>query len=170
HSCFFIFLVSVELVVGVGGAVISAWVGGGSELRTHFYRNSTDEFEVAKHRTYWDKMQSENQCCGVDGPLDYSILHRDIPPSCCARAYPLRDGGARRQLHATCLSERTFYNRGCEDVLRLRKAVKGNIFIFTGIIFTCLEVLCLGLAIWLALTIRRERRKLQANLQAHFET
>lgn len=59
HSCFFIFLISVELVVGIGGAVISACVGGGSEMRAQFYRNSTDEIELAKHHSYWDKIQYE---------------------------------------------------------------------------------------------------------------
>lgn len=54
-----IFLVSLELVVGVGAAVVVAWVGRGSEMRAQFYRNSTDEMEQARHLNYWDKLQSE---------------------------------------------------------------------------------------------------------------
>ncbi|XP_026329928.1 23 kDa integral membrane protein-like [Hyposmocoma kahamanoa] len=170
HACFFIFLVSVELIVGVGGAVISAWVGGGSELRVQFYKNVTSDEEVTKHHAFWDHLQYENQCCGVDGPQDYAILHRDIPPACCSRAHPLRDGGARKHIHATCLADRTYYMRGCEDALRQKKAVKGNIFISTGVIFALIEIFCIILAFWMARTIRSERRKLQQNLQAHFET
>lgn len=59
HACFFIFLVSVEVVVGVGGAVLSAWVGGGSELRHQFYRNLTVEDEAVTHQAFWDPLQSE---------------------------------------------------------------------------------------------------------------
>ncbi|XP_053625895.1 23 kDa integral membrane protein-like [Plodia interpunctella] len=169
HASFFIFLVSVELVVGVGGAVLSAWVGGGSELRVQFYKNATVEDEFSSNQAFWDQLQAENQCCGVDGPTDYSIIHREIPPSCCARAYPLRDGAARRHLHATCLTEKTYYTNGCEEALRQKKAFKGNILISTGIIFALLEILCIVLALWMARTIRVERRKLQQNLQAHFE-
>ncbi|KAH9631591.1 hypothetical protein HF086_004358 [Spodoptera exigua] len=90
HAGFFIFLVAVELVVGVGGAVLSAWMGGSSELRVQFYRNTTIEDETAKYHAFWDDLQS--------------------------------------------------------------------------------DILCIVLALWMARTIRSERRKLQANLQAHFES
>ncbi|KAL4714085.1 hypothetical protein ACJJTC_008439 [Scirpophaga incertulas] len=46
HASFFIFLVSVEVIVGVGGAVLSAWVGGGNELRAQFFRNDTIEDRI----------------------------------------------------------------------------------------------------------------------------
>ncbi|CAH0406671.1 unnamed protein product [Chilo suppressalis] len=170
HACFFIFLVSIEVVVGVGGAVLSAWVGGGSELRGQFFRNVTVEDEISSHKAYWDLLQAENQCCGVDGPQDYLILQREIPPSCCARAYALRDGGARRQIHATCLADKSFYELGCYEALRRKKSFKGNIFITTGVIFALIEILCIILSLWMARTIRVERRKLQQNLQAHFES
>ncbi|XP_041977062.1 23 kDa integral membrane protein-like [Aricia agestis] len=167
YACFLIFLVSVEVVVGVGGAVLSAWVGGG-ELRVQFYRNSTEDGQ--QPQVFWDNLQSENQCCGVDGPQDYEIVHRDIPPSCCAKAHPLREGGARRHLHATCLADKSYYTHGCEEVLRQKKALKGNIFISNGVIFTLLEIVCIVLALWMAKSVRNERRKLQQNLQAHFES
>ncbi|OWR49602.1 Tetraspanin 47F isoform B [Danaus plexippus plexippus] len=170
HSCFLMFLLSVEVMVGVGSAVINAWVGGGSELRLQFYKNITVDDEGPNQQAFWDKLQSENQCCGVDGPQDYAILQRDIPASCCARAHPLREGGARRHLHSTCITERSYYVRGCEEVLRQKKAFKGNIFITTGIIFTLLEIVCIILSLWMARVVRQERRKLQQNLQAHFET
>ncbi|XP_034840418.1 23 kDa integral membrane protein-like [Maniola hyperantus] len=170
HACFLIFLVSIEVVVGVGGAVLSAWVGGSSELRVEFYRNSTVDDEGPNHTVYWDDLQSENQCCGVDGPQDYAILQREIPASCCARAHPLREGDARRHFHSTCLNNKSYYMRGCEDILRQKKALKGKIFISTGVLFTLLEIICIILALWMARTVRNERRKLQQNLQAHFET
>ncbi|CAG9585784.1 unnamed protein product [Danaus chrysippus] len=170
HACFLMFLLSVEVMVGVGSAVINAWVGGGSELRLQFYKNITVDDEGPNQQAFWDKLQSENQCCGVDGPQDYAILQRDIPASCCARAHPLREGGARRHLHSTCITEKTYYVRGCEEVLRQKKAFKGNIFITTGIIFTLLEIVCIILSLWMARVVRQERRKLQQNLQAHFET
>lgn len=50
---------SVELVVGVGAAVLSAWVGGGSELRMHFFKNTTVEDNIVKYNQFWDNLQSE---------------------------------------------------------------------------------------------------------------
>lgn len=50
---------SVEVIVGVGSAVISAWVGGSSELRVQFYKNSTVEDESSNHQPFWDNLQSE---------------------------------------------------------------------------------------------------------------
>ncbi|CAH2086831.1 unnamed protein product [Euphydryas editha] len=170
HVCFLIFLVSVEVIVGVGGAVLSAWAGESSELRIQFYKNSTVDDENSNHEPFWDNLQSENQCCGVDGPQDYAILDRDIPASCCSRAHPLREGGARRHLHSTCINDKSYYMRGCEEVLRQKKSLKGHIFTSTGAIFTLLEIICIILALWMAKSVRNERRKLQQNLQAHFES
>ncbi|CAH0718785.1 unnamed protein product, partial [Brenthis ino] len=170
HACFLIFLVSIEVMVGVGGAVLSAWVGGGSELRMQFNKNATVDEEGPNQKTFWDNLQSENQCCGVDGPQDYAILQMDVPTSCCASAHPLREGGARRHLHSTCLNDKSYYMRGCEQVLRQKKSLKGKIFISTGVLFTLLEIVCIILAIWMGRSIRNERRKLQQNLQAHFES
>lgn len=170
HACFLIFLVSLEVIVGVGGAVLSAWVGGGSELRMQFYKNTTVVDDGSNLKMFWNNLQSENQCCGVDGPQDYAVLDRDVPTSCCARAHPLREGGARRHLHSTCLSDKSYYMRGCEEVLRQKKSLKGKIFISTGVLFTLLEIICIILAIWMARSVRNERRKLQQNLQAHFES
>lgn len=170
HACFLIFLVSLEVIVGVGGAVLSAWVGGGSELRMQFYKNTTVVDDGSNLKMFWNNLQSENQCCGVDGPQDYAVLDLDVPTSCCARAHPLREGGARRHLHSTCLSDKSYYMRGCEEVLRQKKSLKGKIFISTGVLFTLLEIICIILAIWMARSVRNERRKLQQNLQAHFES
>ncbi|XP_023940412.2 23 kDa integral membrane protein-like [Bicyclus anynana] len=170
HACFLIFLVSVEVVVAVGGAALNAWVGGSSELRVDFYRNSTVEEDGLNQPVYWDTLQSENQCCGVDGPEDYAILQREIPTSCCARAHPLREGDARKHFHSACLANQLYYMRGCEQILRQKKALKTNIFISTGVIFILFEIACIILALWMARTVRTERRRLQQTLQAHFET
>ncbi|XP_050665796.1 23 kDa integral membrane protein-like [Leptidea sinapis] len=169
HACFLIFIVSVEMIVGIGGAVLSAWMGGSNDFRVQFYKNSTVDDGV-NQVMLWDNLQSENQCCGVDGPQDYAILEREIPVSCCARAHPLRDGRARRHLHSACLAEKTYYTNGCEEVMRQKKAFKGTVFISTGIIFSLLEIVCIILAIYMARSIRGERRRLQQSLQAHFES
>lgn len=95
----------------------------------------------------------QNQCCGVDGPQDYAIINRDIPVSCCARAYPLREGKARRHLHSTCLTERTYYTRGCEQVVREKEILKSNIIIASSVVFTLLEV---SIFLWQSVTKNEE--------------
>lgn len=52
----------------------------------------------------WNRMQSQLQCCGVDGPLDYRRLA--IPWSCCSRP--------EDPFESVC---RTHYQRGCLSVL-----------------------------------------------------
>ncbi|XP_050345182.1 23 kDa integral membrane protein-like [Nymphalis io] len=171
HACFLFFLVSVEVIVGVGSAVLSAWVGDSSELAVQFYKNTTvEDIDRSNQKMFWDNLQSENQCCGVEGPEDYAILDREIPASCCLRAHPLREGGARRHLHSTCLNDKSYYMKGCEEVLRQKKSFRGNIFITIVVIFVLLEIICIILSLWMARGVRNERRKLQQNLQAHFES
>ncbi|XP_039747491.1 23 kDa integral membrane protein-like [Pararge aegeria] len=170
YACFLIFLVSVDLVVAAGGALLNNWVSGPSKLRAHFYTNSTVDDERPSHLIYWDTLQAENKCCGVDGPEDYSLLQRDIPTSCCARAHPLREGDARRHFHSECLNNKSYYLRGCEEILKQKLALTGKIFISTGALFLLLEITSVILALWMARTVRTERRRLQETLQAHFET
>ena len=50
---------SVEVIVGVGGAVLSAWVGSGSELRMQFYKNTTVEDDGSNLKMFWNNLQSE---------------------------------------------------------------------------------------------------------------
>ncbi|XP_045542685.1 23 kDa integral membrane protein [Papilio machaon] len=168
HACFFIFLILLEGAVALGGALVSTWVVTGNSLRGQFYKNSTVEDHT--NQAYWDRTQAENQCCGVDGPRDYKVLHLEIPVSCCPQGYPIKEGGARKHLHASCITERTYYVRGCENVLVQKKAYKGNLIIVSGVVFVMLEILSESLAIWMARTIKSERRRLQQNLQAHFES
>ncbi|XP_055850101.1 tetraspanin-18 isoform X1 [Episyrphus balteatus] len=52
----------------------------------------------------WNRMQSQLQCCGVDGPLDYRRL--SLPWSCCSRPE-----------HAYESACDTHYKRGCLAVL-----------------------------------------------------
>ncbi|CAD7077351.1 unnamed protein product [Hermetia illucens] len=52
----------------------------------------------------WNRMQSQLQCCGVDGPLDYRRLA--IPWSCCSRP--------EDPFESVCKSH---YQRGCLAVL-----------------------------------------------------
>lgn len=44
--------------MGVGAAILSAWVGTGSELRVQFFKNATED-EVVKNNAFWDQLQSE---------------------------------------------------------------------------------------------------------------
>ncbi|XP_068629391.1 23 kDa integral membrane protein-like [Battus philenor] len=168
HSCFFLFLAVVEVVVGIGGAMLTAGMKDNSELRSYFYKNTTVQDE--SNHAFWDRMQSENRCCGVDGPRDYEFLHRDIPMSCCPLTHPLREGGARRHLHASCIAEKTYYTRGCDDVLREKKMMKRSIFTTSGTVFILIQCACVMLSGYMIRLIRIERRKLQHNLQAHFES
>lgn len=85
HSCFLMFLLSVEVMVGVGSAVINAWVGGGSELRLQFYKNITVDDEGPNQQAFWDKLQSEvtisnnKQFVSIINKKTSQILQRMMP-------------------------------------------------------------------------------------------
>ncbi|RWS14728.1 tetraspanin-1-like protein [Dinothrombium tinctorium] len=77
-------------------------------------------------QTIWDKIQSENQCCGVDGPYDYNMtlwlakVHSDfssnamlVPNSCCRMS-----SNKNIPLDYSCVdsySEDKIYTFGCYD-------------------------------------------------------
>lgn len=48
-------------------------------LRLHNEYGTTHEFT-----DLWDRMQSDNRCCGIAGPQDYIMFNRSFPMSCCA--------------------------------------------------------------------------------------
>lgn len=54
--CFYIFLVSAQGIVGIGAAVINAYVGDNNDLRVHFYKNTTMEDNIVRQRS-WDRLQ-----------------------------------------------------------------------------------------------------------------
>ncbi|XP_013139004.1 PREDICTED: 23 kDa integral membrane protein-like [Papilio polytes] len=171
HACFFIFLILLEAAVAVGGALVSTWVTSGNSLRGQFFKNATIEDQTTQ--AYWDRIQAEVMFIlykGMYGPRDYKSLQREIPASCCPEGYPIKEGGARKHLHGSCIAERTYYARGCEKVLLHKKAYKGNIIIVSGVVFIMFEILCESLAVWMARTIKSERKRMQQNLQAHFES
>lgn len=50
----------------------------------------------------------------------------------------------------------------CKALFKQKSLVYQYILLF--------QITCIVLALWMARTVRKERRKLQANLQAHFES
>lgn len=55
--------------MGVGAAVLSAWVGTGSELRVHFFNNATVEDNAGRHVAFWDHLQAEVRSSGYFLPM-----------------------------------------------------------------------------------------------------
>ncbi|XP_011184556.1 leukocyte surface antigen CD53 [Zeugodacus cucurbitae] len=68
------------------------------EFLDKFSRTKVDNLHL------WNRMQSQLQCCGVDGPLDYRRL--SLPWSCCSRPE-----------HAYESACDTHYKRGCLSVV-----------------------------------------------------
>ncbi|XP_063620852.1 23 kDa integral membrane protein-like isoform X1 [Cydia splendana] len=87
-----------------------------SYLREDFFRNVTGE-DVATHRQYWEFLEANYECCGLNGPDDYQIVNSPVSVSCCPRAYRSRTAAAQKQLYRNCLNTKAFYTEGCEDAI-----------------------------------------------------
>lgn len=82
---------------------------------------STEHIEISfnqaqlgdvRHDKFWESVQNERRCCGLDGPADYRRSGRGVSWSCCSAA----PGGEHisTPFGSSCAS---VYQRGCLDVL-----------------------------------------------------
>lgn len=82
--CYFIIVVLlILLLIGTGAFWVNVNPNYPAFLNDTFDRayNSFQEYQV--HQS-WTVLQSELQCCGLNGMSDFERIHTDIPIECCA--------------------------------------------------------------------------------------
>ncbi|XP_001987028.2 leukocyte surface antigen CD53 [Drosophila grimshawi] len=102
------------------------------EFLDKFSRTKVDNLHL------WNRMQSQLQCCGVDGPLDYRRL--SLPWSCCSRPE-----------HAYESACDTHYKRGCLAVVSEQIKSRLMITAFGAAIIAILQSLGIFCAVHLTI-------------------
>ncbi|KAH1000441.1 hypothetical protein HUJ04_000348 [Dendroctonus ponderosae] len=159
----------MELTVGICAAVFKtdykvAFKESLSESLRHVLSSGKDRsnyYDVARDRTtggagqygtaydaidgrdknYWDVLQRQFKCCGVDGPKDWPDNIRPI--SCC--------------LDKFCWGDTAVYHQvGCYDTLVEKIHMSTSILVYVGIGIAFVEILGIFLTCWLANAIESD--------------
>ncbi|XP_041977063.1 23 kDa integral membrane protein-like [Aricia agestis] len=150
-----IIIILLELSVGIAAAALRPQIEGTlkTQLRASFIKNKSTKEEDSTYREFWDRIQSNLECCGVTGPDNYVASEPRLNPSfsCCPSDGTDRADEIKR---SDCISLSKYYQEGCEDKVLSTVHSAGLTVIVCGILFCFLEVAGIVLALWLAHSIK----------------
>ncbi|XP_046964544.1 23 kDa integral membrane protein-like [Vanessa cardui] len=152
-----IIIILLELSVGIAAAALRPQIEGTmkTQLRASFIKNKSTREEDSTYREFWDRVQSNLECCGVTGPDNYVASEPRLNPSfsCCPPDGTDRADEIKR---SDCISLSKYYQEGCEDKVLSTVHSAGMTVIVCGILFCFLEVIGIVLALWLAHSIKTQ--------------
>lgn len=148
-SVLLLLIFALELGAGIAGYMMRAEVRSMVESRL----NTTMEDYSTKDdiRKSWDIMQHDLECCGMNGPSDWSMTgvfaDNTVPLSCCREVAE----GSKCDVNSVSV-----YASGCMG--KLRDAIEHNVLILGGVGIGIAIVQLMGVifACCLARSIRRE--------------
>ncbi|XP_053625894.1 23 kDa integral membrane protein-like [Plodia interpunctella] len=148
---FLLIIVILELMIAIFVAVqryglefrVTEW------LREDFFRNVTDD-EVELHAKLWDNLQTDYECCGLNGPEDYRAMRQRISLSCCPRAQRAKTPFAQQQLYNICVESASYYASGCEDEILFMLRSDADWLLGAAALSFWFEVSGMLLAMWIA--------------------
>ncbi|CAB3251986.1 unnamed protein product [Arctia plantaginis] len=154
---FLIVIILLELSVGIAAAALRPQIEGTlkTQLRSSFIKNKSTKDEDDTYKEFWDRIQSNLECCGITGPDNYAASEPRINPSfsCCPDDGTDRSDEIKR---SDCLSSEKYYKEGCENKVLGTVHSAGLTVIVCGILFCFLEAFGIVLALWLAHAIKTQ--------------
>ncbi|CAB3378950.1 Hypothetical predicted protein [Cloeon dipterum] len=150
-TTFAVILIILFLIQIVGGALAFAFQDEFNEFLRTGLKNSMKEYnqpnaegEIA--RQYWDTIQTEFKCCGVDGPTDWTttLSNNGIPPASC---------GCDELFGNGCLVG--IYTKGCYQKLSQWLKMTQNVLGGVAIGVAAVELIGAVFALYFASSIRR---------------
>ncbi|CAB3234669.1 unnamed protein product [Arctia plantaginis] len=155
YVCFVLLIIILELLIAIHVLVmrydlqlrVTEWI------REDFYKNVTVS-EVEEHLKIWDRLQTANECCGLNNPNDYIVLRQRIPISCCARAYSANNEIARQLMYKSCIEFKTYYKNGCEEEILCMLQSDSNGLIMVVVVSFWFEACGILLALWVLKHLR----------------
>ncbi|KAM0731349.1 CD63 antigen [Formica fusca] len=135
----------IELAVGIAAAVFK---NDFSMAMKDTLKDSMKNYSETD-RMAWDNVQRKLECCGVDGPNDWTPSNGftlTFPSSCC-----------KHDPQVICqVNDATVYQEGCFSKLEMRVHKGATVLIGVGIGIAFVEIAGIILAWCLAATIKRE--------------
>ncbi|XP_011267955.1 CD63 antigen [Camponotus floridanus] len=135
----------IEFAVGIAAAVFkNDFSMAMKDTLKESMKNYTEADKMA-----WDNVQKKLQCCGVDGPNDWSPANgfmSNFPSSCCIQDDQL----------INCRLDNVAYREGCFSKLEMRVHKGATVLIGVGIGIAFVEIAGIILACCLAVAIKRE--------------
>ncbi|XP_025832077.1 leukocyte surface antigen CD53 [Agrilus planipennis] len=140
----------VELAVGIAAAV---YKGEFQVLLKENLKESLDVYYDSKvDRIAWDNMQINLECCGVDGPEDWS---GGRPFSCCHRTKKGAPPPTNMHCNSSERGDEIVYSDGCFDKLQEKANTGAKTLTGVGIGIAFVEIIGVMLACWLANAIKK---------------
>ncbi|XP_020291393.1 CD63 antigen [Pseudomyrmex gracilis] len=134
----------IELAVGIAAAVFK---NDFSMVMKDSLKESLKTYSEAD-RQAWDNVQKKLQCCGVDGPSDWTSSTLSFPSSCC-----MEDS----QVIGSCqMGSTMMYREGCFNKLEMRVQKSATVLIGVGIGIAFIEIAGIIFACCLAAAIKKE--------------
>ncbi|XP_060528391.1 CD63 antigen-like isoform X2 [Cylas formicarius] len=129
----------MELTVGICAAAFKA------DYKVAFKESLTESMKRAqgngRDKNYWDVIQRQFKCCGVDGPRDWPNANRPI--SCC--------------LDKFCAGDYAVYHQiGCYDQLVEKIQESTSVLAYVGVGIAFMEIIGIFLTCWLANSIKSD--------------
>ncbi|XP_062526714.1 23 kDa integral membrane protein-like isoform X1 [Bombyx mori] len=129
----------------------------GEWIREEFYRNVTGASKEA-HRKLWERIQINYQCCGLNGPQDYTAMDQPISLSCCYQAYQASTLEAEQKMYKTCIETSSYFREGCEDEILGILAADADYLLGVAVISFWFEAVGMLLAMWVANQLKNSVR------------
>ncbi|XP_049807583.1 23 kDa integral membrane protein-like isoform X1 [Schistocerca serialis cubense] len=141
-SVLLLIIFAMELGGGIAGYVLKDVLKDDldTQLNSTLYKYESNE-DIKKA---WDIMQTDLNCCGINGPDDWNKAGLKVPASCCP-SYDLNEMCASKQ-----------YDKGCMDALEKLISHHAVVLGGVGIGIAFVQLVGVILACCLAKSIRKE--------------
>ncbi|CAH1154155.1 unnamed protein product [Phaedon cochleariae] len=138
----------IEFAVGIAAATYKNQF---QSVLKEAMTDSLSKYESSKSdKIAWDNIQTKLECCGVDGPMDWSKR----PPTCC---HPTRENApdpSPEHCRNAKPGDDFLYNYGCFEELQMKAESSSKVLIGVGIGVAFIQIIGIILACWLASAVK----------------
>jgi len=107
-----------------------------NEMNNTFYKNDSDS------RHFFNKIQTQGKCCGINNVSDYTNHNYSVPKSCCSKTQ-----------ENNCTASEA-YTKGCLDYLSTHVSWTLNILALVDIIFCVINIVQITFTFCLVKTLK----------------
>lgn len=146
----YVIIMSILLIIQVIGGILiltgtSGDITNDAAIKEAFQKSFNDYSTNADSKRFWDEIQKDGYCCGIDGPSDW-LKQVSVPPASCRCAENAGDA----------CNIAGIYKQGCFEKL---KQILGPLGTSLGVVALCVAFLELMTAIFACCLISSFKRK-----------